>query len=70
MHSNIHDPLFPVDFSGRGELADRQQRWGQMMSALSKLAAEFNIPIFITNQVMASPDSALFVQAPKPIGSS
>ena len=60
--------LFRVDFSGRGELADRQQRLGQMMSALSKLAAEFNIAIFITNQVMASPDSALFVQAPKPIG--
>lgn len=60
--------LFRVDFSGRGELADRQQHLGQMMSALSKLAAEFNIAVFISNQVMASPDAALFVQAPKPIG--
>ncbi|OHT10898.1 Meiotic recombination protein DMC1 like protein [Tritrichomonas foetus] len=60
--------LFRVDFSGRGELAERQQTLGQMMSALSKVASEFNVAIFITNQVMASPDSALFVQAPKPIG--
>nr|ABC61978.1 DMC1-like protein [Trichomonas vaginalis]AEW27256.1 Dmc1 [Trichomonas vaginalis] len=60
--------LFRVDFSGRGELAERQQTLGQMMAALTKLASEFNIAIFITNQVMASPDSALFVQAPKPIG--
>lgn len=60
--------LFRVDFSGRGELAERQQSIGQMMSALTKLASEFNVAIFITNQVMASPDSALFVQAPKPIG--
>jgi meiotic recombination protein DMC1 len=60
--------LFRVDFSGRGELAERQQTLGQMMATLTKLAAEFNIAVFISNQVMASPDSALFVQAPKPIG--
>jgi meiotic recombination protein DMC1 len=60
--------LFRVDFSGRGELAERQQTLGQMMSSLTKIAAEFNIAVFISNQVMASPDSALFVQAPKPIG--
>jgi meiotic recombination protein DMC1 len=60
--------LFRVDFSGRGELAERQQTLGQMMATLTKLAAEFNIAVFISNQVMATPDSALFVQAPKPIG--
>lgn len=60
--------LFRVDFSGRGELAERQQTLGQMMAALTKLASEYNVAVFITNQVMASPDSALFVQAPKPIG--
>ncbi|KAK8842554.1 Meiotic recombination protein dmc1 [Tritrichomonas musculus] len=60
--------LFRVDFTGRGELAERQQTLGQMMSSLTKLASEFNVAVFITNQVMASPDSALFVQAPKPIG--
>ena len=60
--------LFRVDFTGRGELAERQQTLGQMMSTLTKISAEFNVAIFITNQVMASPDAALFVQAPKPIG--
>ena len=60
--------LFRVDFSGRGELAERQQTHGQMMSALTKLASEFNIAIFISNQVMSNPDSTMFVQAPKPIG--
>lgn len=60
--------LFRVDFTGRGELAERQQTLGQMMSALSKIASEYNVAIFISNQVMSNPDSALFVQAPKPIG--
>ena len=60
--------LFRVDFTGRGELAERQQTLGQMMAALTKLACEFNVAVFITNQVMSNPDSALFVQAPKPIG--
>ena len=60
--------LFRVDFTGRGELAERQQTLGQMLASLTKLASEFNIAVFITNQVMSNPDSALFVQAPKPIG--
>lgn len=30
--------LFRVDFSGRGELADRQQKLAQMMSRLQKIA--------------------------------
>jgi meiotic recombination protein DMC1 len=30
--------LFRVDFSGRGELADRQQKLGQMLSRLQKIA--------------------------------
>jgi meiotic recombination protein DMC1 len=39
-----------------------------MMASLTKMAAEFNIAVSISNQAMATPDSALFVQAPKPIG--
>lgn len=35
--------LFRVDYSGRGELADRQQKLGQMLSKLTKLADEFNM---------------------------
>ena len=30
--------LFRVDFSGRGELADRQQKLGQMLSRLQKIS--------------------------------
>lgn len=62
--------LFRVDFSGRGQLADRQQKLGQFLSRLSKLAAEFNIAVFITNQVVADPGamSAFVADVKKPIG--
>ena len=62
--------LFRVDFSGRGQLADRQQKLAQFLSRLSKLAAEFNIAVFITNQVVADPGamSAFVADVKKPIG--
>eukprot|EP00899_Mesostigma_viride_P004686 jgi/Mesvir1/14218/Mv09669-RA.1 len=62
--------LFRVDFQGRGELADRQQQLAQMLSRLTKVAEEYNIAVFMTNQVMADPGAnAMFVQdAKKPIG--
>ena len=50
--------LFRVDFSGRGELAERQQKLAQMLSRLIKMAEEFNIAVFITNQVVADPGAA------------
>ncbi|KAI8616211.1 HsLim15 [Chytriomyces sp. MP71] len=62
--------LFRVDYSGRGELAERQQKLGQMLARLTKLAEEFNVAVFITNQMTADPGASLtFVQDPKkPIG--
>eukprot|EP00792_Barthelona_sp_PAP020_P006132 TRINITY_DN2916_c0_g1_i1.p1 TRINITY_DN2916_c0_g1~~TRINITY_DN2916_c0_g1_i1.p1 ORF type:complete len:360 (+),score=117.49 TRINITY_DN2916_c0_g1_i1:33-1082(+) len=62
--------LFRVDFSGRGELAERQQRLAQMLSRLIKTAEEFNVAVLMTNQVMSDPGaSAMFVSDPKkPIG--
>ena len=33
--------LFRVDFSGRGELADRQQKLAQMLSRLQKISEGF-----------------------------
>jgi meiotic recombination protein DMC1 len=36
--------LFRVDFSGRGELAERQQTFGQMMMTLTKLAGSSTSP--------------------------
>ena len=73
--------LFRVDFSGRGELADRQQKLAQMLSRLQKISEgehvclcmwvchlyvsvcvalfslyiEYNVAVFITNQMTADP---------------
>eukprot|EP00850_Spirogloea_muscicola_P010868 SM000065S20217 [mRNA] locus=s65:329172:331881:- [translate_table: standard] len=57
--------LFRVDFSGRGELAERQQKLAQMLSRLIKIAEEFNVAVFITNQVIADPGGGTFVADPK-----
>ena len=39
--------LFRVDFSGRGELADRQQKLAQLLSRLQKIAEG----VFVTKTV-------------------
>ena len=62
--------LFRVDFSGRGELADRQQKLAQMLSRLQKISEEYNVAVFITNQMTADPGATMSFQADpkKPIG--
>ncbi|KAL8287000.1 hypothetical protein RQP46_004006 [Phenoliferia psychrophenolica] len=62
--------LFRVDFSGRGELADRQQKLNQMLSRLTRISEEFNVAIFVANQVQSDPGAnAMFAGADKkPIG--
>ncbi|XP_035224821.1 meiotic recombination protein DMC1/LIM15 homolog isoform X1 [Stegodyphus dumicola] len=62
--------LFRVDYSGRGELADRQQKLAQMLSKLQKMSEEYNVAIFITNQMTSDPGAAMSFQADpkKPIG--
>ena len=57
--------LFKVDYQGRGELADRQQKLGLYMSRLRKMSEEFNIAIVFTNQVMSDPGGMSFVSDPK-----
>jgi DNA repair protein RadA len=47
---------FRSDYSGRGELAPRQQKLNRHMHALQKMADTYNIAIYLTNQVMARPD--------------
>lgn len=54
--------LFRVDFSGRGELADRQQKLGQMMSRLQKISEEYNVAVFITNQMTSDPGATMSFQ--------
>ncbi|KAK1296584.1 hypothetical protein QJS10_CPB15g01878 [Acorus calamus] len=57
--------LFRVDFSGRGELAERQQKLAQMLSRLIKIAEEFNVAVYMTNQVIADPGGGMFISDPK-----
>ena len=47
---------FRADYSGRGELAPRQQKLNRHLHALQKMADIYNIAIYVTNQVMARPD--------------
>ncbi|CAH1964111.1 unnamed protein product [Acanthoscelides obtectus] len=61
--------LFRVDYCGRGELADRQQKLGQMMSKLQKISEEFNVAVFVTNQITSSFSGILSEdQLSKPVG--
>ncbi|MBW0496954.1 hypothetical protein O181_036669 [Austropuccinia psidii MF-1] len=62
--------LFRVDFSGRGELSERQQKLNQMLARLTRISEEFNICVFLTNQVQADPGAAsMFAGADKkPVG--
>lgn len=59
-----------TDFQGRGELAERQQKLGQLMARLRKLAEEYNVAVVVTNQVVSDPSGgAVFVVDPKkPVG--
>ncbi|KAL4155372.1 hypothetical protein PRNP1_007482 [Phytophthora ramorum] len=61
--------LFRTDFTGRGELSERQQRLNQHLVRLVKHAEEFNIAVLVVNQVMADPGvNAMFGAAMKPAG--
>lgn len=61
--------LFRTDFSGRGELSERQGQLAQFLRQLTRLAEEFGIAVVITNQVVANPDGMSFAKdANKPIG--
>ena len=47
---------FRADFSGRGQLADRQQKLNKHIHRLLKLATTHNIVVYVTNQVLTRPD--------------
>ena len=46
---------FRAEFSGRGQLADRQQRLNKYLHNLMKLAEQHNLAVYVTNQVMSNP---------------
>ncbi|CAO3615529.1 unnamed protein product [Cunninghamella blakesleeana] len=62
--------LFRCDYSGRGELAERQQKLNALLNRLIKLAEEYNVAIYLTNQVSSDPGAGMvFVSDPKkPVG--
>lgn len=47
---------FRAEFIGRGTLAERQQKLNKHMHTLLKVADNYNICVYLTNQVMAKPD--------------
>lgn len=61
--------LFRVEFSGRGELSERQQKLGQHLGQLVRIAEEFNIAIVVINQCMADPGAmSMFGPVIRPVG--
>ncbi|KAF5312838.1 hypothetical protein D9619_002940 [Psilocybe cf. subviscida] len=61
--------LFRVDYSGRGELSERQQKLAQMLSKLTKLSEEYNVQsfreIFFTHELTSSSPRLLFCSRTK-----
>nr|UXY87009.1 DNA repair protein Rad51 [Cryptomonas paramecium] len=62
--------LYRTDYTGRGELAPRQQHMAKFLRRLQRLADEFGIAIVITNQVIAKVEGGVYCipDAKKPVG--
>jgi DNA repair protein RadA len=58
---------FRADFTGRGMLADRQQKLNRHLHTLQRLADVHDVAVYMTNQVMSRPD-VLFGDPTTPIG--
>jgi len=48
--------LHRTEYTGRGTLAERQQRLNIMLHKLNRLAEVHNIAVVVTNQVQSQPD--------------
>ena len=46
---------FRAEFSGRGQLADRQQKLNKYLHQITRLAEQNKFAVYVTNQVMANP---------------
>lgn len=58
---------FRAEFTGRGMLADRQQKLNRHLMTLHRIADLHDLAVFVTNQVMARPD-VFFGDPTRPIG--
>jgi len=61
------ETLHRAEFSGRGTLADRQQRLNSIMHKLLRISEIYNVAIIVTNQVQSAPDT-FFGDPTKPTG--
>jgi DNA repair protein RadA len=58
---------FRSDYTGRGTLANRQQKLNRHLHKLQRLADVYNLAVYVTNQVMSRPD-IMFGDPTAPIG--
>jgi DNA repair protein RadA len=58
---------FRSDYTGRGTLANRQQKLNRHIHHLQKLADVYNVAVYVTNQVMSNP-AIMFGDPTAPIG--
>ncbi len=58
---------FRAEYSGRGQLADRQQKLNKYLHDIMKLAETYNLAVYVTNQVMTNP-AQMFGDPTTPIG--
>jgi len=58
---------FRAEFSGRGQLADRQQKLNRYLHDLMKMAEHHNLAVLMTNQVMSNP-GMMFGDPTIPVG--
>ena len=49
--------MYRSEYTGRGELAERQQHMNMFLRALSRLTEQYGIAVVITNQVTANVDN-------------
>ena len=59
--------LHRAEFSGRGTLAERQQRLNSLIHRLLRIAEIYNVAVVVTNQVQAQPDT-FFGDPTRPAG--
>ncbi|MFH1787046.1 MAG: DNA repair and recombination protein RadA [archaeon] len=59
--------LFRSEYTGRGMLAERQQKLNRHLSILHKIADDFNVVVYVTNQVHSKPDM-FFGDPTAPVG--
>ncbi|CAM9395321.1 unnamed protein product, partial [Choristocarpus tenellus] len=60
--------LFRTDFSGRGDLSERQQKLGKHLSCLLQMAADLNVAVVLVNQCMSDPGGMSIFPVVKPVG--